>query len=241
MKILLIGEGKHELGSSGVMNRPRPAAGFLFILVQKICPNIGSDSVELSWTNLNLIMKKEPRKKFASRQGLAKKVQYAIVQARRQDCQGTVCVHDRDCDADRLTEMENGREAEITKQNDGHEAICAVAIESIEAWLLGAPSALASVLQSDLDTIQKHVKEYSPSRVEELKETSEDEKKQPKKLLAQIINVRPRTLAKSNTEFREDVASQLDHASLTELEKNCPEGFRPFANKLRAAFGPRPT
>ena len=237
MKVLFLGEGKHELGSTGVTDEPHPASGFLFVLARKVCPDIGDDSIHLSWSNLSLIFKKEPRKKFDSREGLSKKVQYAIVQARRHDCAGTICVHDQDGDEARLVAMEKGRQAEIAKRDDGHRAVCALAVESIEAWLLGAPSAIAAVLQIDLNSIQKKTKEYSPSRVEELKETSEDQKKRPKKMLASIAKLKHRT---ANTEFREEVAGEIDANCLGELGKNCARGFKPFAEKLRAAFGPRP-
>ena len=239
MKVLIVGEGKHEFGSTGITEGPRPAAGFLLIIVRKLCPEIASESVQFSWANLNLVMKKEPRKKFDSKQGLAKKVQYAITQARRYECRGTVCVHDRDGDDDRLGRNgEKGRQAELDKKIG--RASCDLGIgvvESIEAWLLGAPTALAAVLQTDWPAIQKHAPEYTPSRVEELKETSEDATKQPKKMLHKIAGLKHRT---ANTVFREEAASLIDGTSLDELKKNCPLGFKPFAEKLQAAFGPRP-
>jgi hypothetical protein len=92
------------------------------------------------------------------------------------------------------------------------------------------------MLGTDLAAIQKAVREYFPSRVEELKESSEDESKQPKKLLGRIAEPKH---VKPNTAFREEVATQMDDECLAELTKNCEKGFKPFAEKLRAAFGPR--
>ncbi len=70
-------------------------------------------------------------------------------------------------------------------------------------------------------------------QVETFYQRSEKEEKRPKDLLEKVALLKGRS---AGTEFRETVAAAADVA---ELEKHCPQGFKPFAEKLRAAFGPR--
>lgn len=75
---------------------------------------------------------------------------------------------------------------------------------------------------------------YKVSEVEDFHPNSGKPEKQSKRLLSQLTQDCLHQVA--GTEFRERVAEQTD---ILELEKHCPRGFRPFAEKLRAAFGPR--
>lgn len=111
-----------------------------------------------------------------------------------------------------------------------HRAVCGLAVQSVEAWTLGVPAAIAAQLDAPENEIRKH---YKPSEVESFNRNDGKPERRPKELLEQIA-------ASKNHEDGADWRQQI--AELTdpdELCRHCPDGFKPFAEKLRAAFGPR--
>ena len=134
MKVLFIGEGPHELGHGDFQfSEPRQAGGILPALACKMCEWI-TEPVALRWTDLARF---NPNVK---RSGLAAKVAAAVLlSARRFECQGTVCVCDRDRDDSRLPAMEEGRNRGLAAiGDDDFPVACGVAVESIAKYRLWA-------------------------------------------------------------------------------------------------------
>jgi len=220
MKVLFVGEGSHDVGSPGFAPEVRAATGIVPTLARRVCPAIGEESVSIFWREVPVL----PMKPKLN--GLAAKVRSSIALAVKNQCDGTVCVADQDRDTDRLPAMNEG----VSAAGSDHRIVCGVAIESIEAWVLGAPTAIASVLTVAVAEVQKH---YRLKDVEDLYQNSDKAERRPKDLLDRIAEVKHQT---AGTSFRHEVAQRADVA---ELERNCSQGFKPFADKLRAAFGPR--
>ncbi len=220
MKILFVGEGSGDIGKAEHELSPRPARGAVAVLARKACPKISRDSVAIQWIQIKLYSSK-------TRNGFAAKVAAAMVlAAQRFGCDGTICVADKDRDNDRLTAMEEG----IAKGHNAlgtHPTVCAVAVQSIEAWTLGVPEAIAGVLDVPLEDIRGL---YPHPGVEDYYQRSGKAESRPKDLLDRIA-----TLGHSadSTQLREDVAERTE---IEALVKACPEGFRPFADKLQSVF-----
>ncbi len=224
MKVLFIGEGPHEighrLGSHDPFN-PQPAGGVLPALARQVCPSI-KEPLALKWSELPLF------RPDVKRAGLAAKVAAAVLlSARRFGCAGTVCVHDRDRDDTRLPELLEGRERGLRTVASSHPVACGVAVESIEAWTLGAPTALAQTLKIDPKKVHAV---YAASHAESFFEKSGKPDHRPKTLLQRVAESGNRN---DDADFRAEVAERTDPA---ELERHCPDGFKPFAAALRTAF-----
>ena len=130
MKVLFVGEGPNDVGSSANDSDPRPAGGVVSALAQKVCSGIAAHSIALRWTQLHRFYP-------GGNKGLAGKVAVAVLQAARKfECMGTVCVYDRDRDHDRLGLMREGAARGLAAIGTPHAVVCGVAVESVEAWTL---------------------------------------------------------------------------------------------------------
>lgn len=221
MKVLFVGEGPHDIGrDENAAFPPSAANGVVPILARKVVPAIAQDSLAIKWREITLL---DPHKK-----GLDNKVAAAIlISARRFGCAGTICVRDQDRAGDLAESLAAGIQKGLRQAGGGHKATFGLAVESVEAWSLGAPSALAAVLgipNAQMETL------YRVRDVEKYHEKSGKEEHKPKKILEQIAAIQNRH---SGTEFRQEVANATD---IAELEKNCPAGFLPFAARLRETF-----
>jgi hypothetical protein len=225
MKVMFVGEGPIEIGHPEMAPRPGIARGVLPLLARKVVPEFDPDSVGLFWREIP-VLPKEGRKR-----GWTAKVASAMLLAWGNGLNGTVLVADKDRDEERLGSMEEGIALGNRAIPGTHVAVCGLAKESIEAWTLAAVSALASVLKVEVTMIQRL---YKVTDVEELYQRSGKLEKRPKELLAQIAQLANRT---DSIAFREEVANETE---IGELINACPQGFKPFAERLRAAFGPRP-
>src|SRR5262249_48621831 len=132
---------------------------------------------------------------------------------------------------DRLPDMEAGRDRGRGSVGEAHLVVCGVAVESIEAWTLGAPSALAGHLEVEVSAVCKL---YHLNQVETFKETSEKREKQPKAILQQVAGLGNQN---DSTDLRVCVAERVD---VDELKRHCKDGFKPFADALVTAFGGPP-
>jgi len=224
MKLLFIGEGRHDIGDPNPnLFQPRLAQGTIPTLARRICTAIAPESVALAWSEV-------PRfNPSAKKHGYPAKITAAVLLSTRKfDCQGTVVVADRDGCEDRQSRLEEGVE-KAQKDNPEHSIVWGLAVESVEAWTLGVPEAIAEELGVDIE----QVKQVFPGGVdvECLAEQSGKPEHRPKPLLERIAQLKHR---RDCTEFREAVAERTDVES---LEKICPKGFAPFAERLRKAFG----
>lgn len=222
MKVLFIGEGKHDIGRPEFAPRPQPARGVVYTLARRICPDIADESIALKWPDIPVLNREKKRK------GYAAKVASVLVLAGIHDCEGIVCVADQDREVGRLRLLEEGKERGLNAIARPRAVVCAVAVESIDAWTLGDPAALANVLGLDLKEIHGL---YKIGDVESFYEGSGKPEHRPKAILARVA-----TLAhvEDTTDFRERVAECAD---INALERACPQGFAPFARELRTAFG----
>ena len=160
MKLLFVGEGPTDVGTPNFALPPRHARGPIFILSRKVCPSIDNDCLGFYWREIPILRREKKGNIYAAR------VAAAMALAYEHGCQGAVVVVDRESkDEDRLKDMEVGiqRGRQITNLN--FPIVCGEAILSIEAWVLGSPSALASVLKLDMQEI---VNEYKPHDAEAL-------------------------------------------------------------------------
>jgi hypothetical protein len=140
--------------------------------------------------------------------------------------EGLVCVVDEDNASERrnLPAVVNAHATERCP------IVCGIAVRSIEAWTLGARTALAQVLGI---TPEKVLKTCPSGPVEDLYEGNADRSRRPKWVLQRLASELGRR--SDSLEWREEIAQ---HTDPDELRAVCPTGFAPFANALHAAFGP---
>jgi hypothetical protein len=225
VKVLFVGEGKHDIGPAefgAPSGDGRPPRGVVPALAARAVPAVDlASSRTLSWRDIPLLSREK-------RTGLDRKVKGAALVARRRlGCVALVCVHDRDGqrNASRLESMRRG----ANEASEHLPVVCALAVESIEAWTLGAPGALADELGLEPSTLRRH---YDPGRVEVLHEGIGKAEKQPKALLEQIASEVHR---RDGLDLRESVAAKTN---VDELTRNCPEGFGVFCKELRDKLAP---
>ncbi len=222
MKVLFVGEGRHDIGDpSSNQYQPRPAGGTIPALVRHIWKTMAQESVALAWSE---IWRFNPQ---AKRRGYPSKVAAAVLlSSRRLGCLATVVVTDRDGNDTRDAELEKA----IHSVNDlfpSHLIVWGLAVESIEAWTLGAPEAIAEELGVAGDVVRQ---QYPRGvEIEAMSERSGKLDHRPKALLERIAQLRHRS---DCTEFREAVADKTDIVALAQA---CPKGFKPFVEKLRSA------
>ncbi|HEU4411485.1 MAG TPA: hypothetical protein VFS43_39940 [Polyangiaceae bacterium] len=230
MKVLFVGEGNHDIGPSGDegavrrgvhAGEGRPAGGVVTALACKVVPSIDrASSRALAWREVALITgDRKP--------GLDRKVKGAALLAKRtMKLDALVCVHDRDGErnAYRFADLTRGA-AEVTALP----VACGLAVESIEAWTLGACEALAEELGLDPASLRKH---YDAARTETFLPNSGKSEKQPKAILERVTAEAHRD---AGVALREAVAERTD---VETLAKRCPEGFGAFREELRKKLGP---
>lgn len=147
-----------------------------------------------------------------------------LLSDRRYGCRATIFVADRDGKDERRAQLELGR-LQSLKLVSGHAALCGLAVESIEAWTLGVPEAIAAELDVTIEAVRARYP--AGTHVEALSERSGKPEHRPKALLQRIAQMRH---VDDSAEFREAVAARTDIAA---LELACPQGFGPFAEQLR--------
>lgn len=232
MKVLFVGEGTHDIGPAGDEGAARrgvhaelgrPARGVVPALACKAVPGIEkSASRALAWREVALYSgDRKP--------GLDRKVKgAALIATRRLGLDAVVCVHDRDGEkhAYRLDDMQRAA-AEVTAAP----VACGLAVESIEAWTLGACEALAAELGLGEAEVRRH---YDPARAESLLPNSEKAEKRSKGLLERVTSAAHR---EPDLALREAVAERTD---VDLLSRRCPEGFGKFLEELQKKLRPPP-
>jgi hypothetical protein len=165
-----------------------------------------------------------------AKSGYRKKAKRAVIlSALRFKCGGTICVADADtAPEDCLEQMRQGQTEGLETVDGHHSAACGVAFQSVDAWTLGARGAIAAELGVTVEALRLY---YPAKHVEELLNQSGKEEQQPKAILEKIASSHGRS---ANTDFRTAVA---ERTGIEELEKECPKGFKPFAQDVRQAFG----
>jgi hypothetical protein len=224
VKVLFIGEGPHDIGdSSPNPNQPRPARGTIPTLVRRVWAGVSPESVALAWREIRRFNRSAQKHGYP-----AKIVAAALLAVRGFNCGATVVVADRDGEASRQAELEQGVDRARELFPD-HPATWGLAVESVEAWTLGVPDKIAEELSVDVKLVQERYPRGP--HVESLSERSGRLDHRPKQLLERIAQLKHRH---DSTEFREAVAERTDVGTLAQA---CPQGFGPFAERLRRAFG----
>jgi len=228
-RVLFIGDGKHDIGKpEWPSDEAFPARGVVPLLAGRVAAIDCPASVAMPWAHPKLA--RFPVVRPTKTRGYEAKLRAARLHVERGtlEVEGIVCVVDEDNDAERreLPGVADGLATERCPIAGG------VAVRSIEAWTLGASTALADVLGISPQELRRACPSGS---VEDLYDGSGKHKLQSKMLLNALTErFRHRS---ASLELREEVAAQTD---IAELAKNCPEGFAPFVAALRAAFGPVP-
>ena len=223
MRVLFVGEGPHDIGRRDAFNpdeSQRP--GVVQVLARKVCSHLADDSPALRWSELARFHPDAKKRGFGAKMKAA-----ALIAERRLGCVGIVCVTDRDRDDDRVRQIAEGAEAlrGTTRVASG------IAVESVEAWTLGAPEAIAEELGLDEKAVRQS---YPGAHVEALYQNSGHLDHRPKDLVEKIAD---RSGREPGQEFRVRVA---ERTNVSRLERACPAGFAPFAASLREAFAGAP-
>ncbi|HVA46423.1 MAG TPA: hypothetical protein VNH11_08620 [Pirellulales bacterium] len=225
MKVLFVGEGPHDVGSPNrIPGQPRPAGGTIPTLTRRVCDRVAPDSIAITWSEI-------PRfHASGKKRGFPAKIMAAVLLSMRSfGCAGTIAVADRDGKAERNAELEAGV-VQAQQLFPGHAAAWGTAVESIEAWTLGAPQAIAEELEVDVRLVEQ---QYPAGvHVEASSETSGKLDHRPKRLIERLAQLKHRH---DSAEFRAAVAERTDVDALAQA---CPQGFAPFAERIRRAFGP---
>jgi predicted signal transduction protein with EAL and GGDEF domain len=219
VKVLFVGEGTHDIGPTEFgtpTHEGRPARGVVPRLAARVVERIDlASSRALGWNQIPLLSRDRER-------GLDRKVKAAaLIASRRMGCAALVCVHDRDGVRNkyRLDDMVRAADEETSLP-----VVCGLAVESIEAWTLGACEALAEELGVDVARLRKH---YDPAQTETFLPNSGKVEKQSKGLLDRVA-------AEGHQDpglaLREAVAGRTN---VEELAKRCPEGFGAFRAQLQ--------
>jgi hypothetical protein len=223
VKVLFIGEGRHDIGDPSPNPYDlRPAQGTIPALARRARGDIGPESVALAWSEIRRFNPSAQKRGYP-----AKITAAALLAVRKFGCSATIAVADRDGEANRKSELEEGvdRARQLFPQ---HPTAWGLAIESIEAWTLGVPDKIAEELGVDVKLVQQL---YPRSMdVESLSERSGKPDHRPKQLLERIARLNQR---QDCTEFRQAIAERTDVAALA---RECPKGFAPFVDQLRKAF-----
>jgi hypothetical protein len=224
VKVLFIGEGRHDIGDSNPNpSHPRSAQGTIPTLTRRVCPSIRSDSIALAWTEIQRFNPAGKKRGYP-----AKITAAALLAVRKYACAGTVVVADRDGQKTRQSELEEGVTS-AEQQFPGHSIVWGLAIESVEAWTLGVPDAIAEELGVEVGQIREHYPRGVP--VELMSERSGKSDHRPKQLLERLAQLKHR---QDSAEFRQAIA---ERTNVDSLARACPQGFAPFADQLRKAFG----
>jgi hypothetical protein len=223
VKVLFIGEGPHDIGAaSSNPDQPRLARGTIPTLARRITAEIDPESIALAWREISRFNQSVKRGYSSKLAGAA------LLAVKRFDCRATVAVVDRDRETGRQAELQEGADRALGLF-PGYPAVWGLAIESVEAWTLGVPDQIAEELCVDVTLVQN---EYARGAdIESLSERSGKLELRPKQLLERIAQLKHRS---DSTEFREAVARRTDVATLA---RTCPQGFAPFADRLRKALG----
>jgi hypothetical protein len=156
VKVLFVGEGLYDIGNAYRHQTECKAGGVVPTLTQLVCPSI-SEAIALRWTHVPLIpmgVKRLDRGMKTS--GYRAKVKRAILLSSvKYGCDGTVCVADGDTAPDDcLDAMNEVKEEALRVIGKGHFVACGVAFQSIEAWTLGEPEAIAQEIGVSVDEVR---------------------------------------------------------------------------------------
>ncbi len=226
-RVLFIGDGDHDIGKpEWPTDDAFPARGVVPRLAERVTAIDCRGSVAMHWAHPKLA--RFPVARPTKTRGYEAKLRAARLHVERGTLavEGIVCVVDEDKKPERRA-LPGDAHALTTERCP---IVGGVAVQSIEAWTLGALTALAGVLGT---TVQELRRACPSGPVEDLYDRSGKDERRSKSLLNELAGRFGRR--RDSLELREEVAERTDMA---ELVKTCPTGFAPFAAALRRVFGP---
>lgn len=213
MRVLFVGEGPHDIGRHDHFAPEETAAqGVVQVLSRKVCPHIAEDSPSLRWAEIARFNPAAKKKGFEAKVPAAR-----LLAERKYDCTAVVLVTDRDGDRARQEALRSAAEPHDN-------TVAGIAVESIEAWTLGALEAIAAELDLDVNRVRA---EYPSTHVESLYEQSGKPELRSKGLLQRIAEL---ARTSDGAELRRRIAERTD---VDALARRCPNGFGLFAEALR--------
>jgi hypothetical protein len=223
LKVLVLGEGPHEIGrklDQVLSNDELPA---LPILVRRILGDGRSVSFECrSFKNETKARVKDMvTTRVGARAGaISRKVAQAIQMAKRQfDAVVVVIDRDRKLDSEKIAALREGRNSAATKPRC---PTCAVGtpVETFDAWMI-----------ADSKAVQKA--EGNPDHCHPTPEGlagKEGSGNHPKDRAAKVFG--------SSDRLGEKYRMVAEEVDLKQLQNSCPEGFKPFADEIRSRIAP---
>jgi len=205
------GEGKTDIGEEDASTRPMQ--GVVPILVHALCGKPG-----------RMIAKRTPMLQLQER-GLARKVRFAKRLARRRKSAAAVFVVDTEGDLRVLkakkADLEQGRNAE----SPDFPMAVGVAQPCIEAWLLADASAIRRAF--DMPAAPG-----VPAEPEKCPAPCQNQKDNPKTILARIVGLKRRLSAEENWR----IAAAMNDMGL--VRTRCPASFAPLADEVEGRIRP---
>jgi len=212
LRVLIVGEGRHELGIFDGDSGPEGALGALPRLVHRLLGN--PDTIEYDCRSLRSIMHVRGK----ARNRYARKVKGAMRTAKLEGHNGVVVLIDRDRepDGERIGALREGRDS---MQADVP-VPCAVgtAVETFDAWMI-----------ADLTAVQAAKGDHSkvPPNPESLA-GKEGTGSHPKEVARAALGP---GLARA-------YSTVAENADFEVLKRQCPQGFAPFAGEVEKHLVP---
>ena len=208
LRVLIYGEGRHELGThDGAQGLPEQL-GALPRLVHRLLDNPESVEYECrSFKSVTHVPGKATNK-------FARKVKKAIQAAKLEGYDGVVVVIDRDCEPDRyrIGALRKGRD---DMQADGYTP-CAVgtAVEAFDAWMIADGKAIGDAGGN------ASISHPKPEKLDGKEGTGQH----PKDRAARIFG--------GGRGLGQTYAAVAANVDIDLLKRRCPQGFAPFAEEV---------
>jgi hypothetical protein len=205
VRVLIVAEGIHELGSAGVPKRgeERDHAGALQTLIQRLLPG-EIEFIQRAFKSRDVQPTAMP--------GMGSKLRKRILQwfryAERHECDAIIILIDEDDDPRRGPDMESAQDQlgiQIRRA-------CGLAIRVFDAWIIADEAALSAALGSTVDC-----------------QRAPEEIRKPKRVFKNIHEASACELWP-----RDVYALVMEKVNLELLAKRCPRGFALFEARVRA-------
>ena len=210
MLVFLVGEGPSDIGDlSSSPSYRNGGEGFFQPLIRTMLGDCDFDGQKVTALG--------KRKMKGAKSALGRKA--AIAAALAQALEADILVYSMDAD-----HAFARRSAELVQYLQGQDLPFAVAVakQTIEAWVMGDPSAVAAI----------ETGVAPPTKPENLwGKPSEPDSNHPKQFIRRLVDRNPN---------REDFAAAGAAALPSQLCQQCPESFRPFADQISSFSGHLP-
>lgn len=206
MRVLVVGEGAHEIPSA--YDRPAEAdaepRGALGVLVRRLL----GDGHTYHYRSVKEAKPARRLRGAVGGRGMKKRALHWLLQAETHQFDAVVLVVDEDGDSTRVSKIDDAQQSAVSATPRA----LGVAIRSFDAWMLADEQALSTALGH-------------PVQMQRDPETIKDPKAQCKALHEESPT------DDALREVYEVVAAETD---LTTLRERCPRGFGPFADRVEA-------